>query len=497
MKSLKVSFISFAMALFVAVFSLTAQIPQALAANGASLPSFEDLAEQLLPTVVNISTVTKLDVSKNRQIIPMLPKGSPFEDFFKDFYGQPEQDEDGEPVEQKTSAVGSGFVIDAEKGYIVTNAHVIKDADEVKVVIDNNKSLEAEVIGSDSKTDIALLKVKETKDLTAVNWGDSDKLRVGSWVLAIGNPFGLGGSVTAGIVSARHRDINAGPYDEYIQTDASINKGNSGGPMFNTKGEVVGINTAIFSPTGGSVGIGFAVPSNMAKNVISQLIKYGKTKRGWLGVRIQEVTPEIAENLNLDKAQGAMIASVNPKGPAAKAGIKTGDIVLKFDGHEVEEMRRLPKIVADTEVGKKVRVVIWRKGKTKVLSVDLGQLEKAEEEGLVASKDVPKEKVKSDDVEIPELDITVAELNDNLKDLYNIDEGKSGIIVTKVKRGGIASEKGLRAGDLITEVNQQEIKSPKELAKLLKQEIKAKKSSILLFVSRGDDVRFIALKLKK
>jgi serine protease Do len=469
-----------------------------VAAQTASrLPGFEDLAEKLVPTVVNVSTTMKLEAPEKGELPPMpeLPPGSPFEEFFKDFYDQYQNG--APPAEEKASSLGSGFVIDAANGYIVTNNHVIKDAEEIKVILNDNTSLEATLVGTDEKTDIALLKVKTTKPLTAVTWGDSDKARVGSWILAIGNPFGLGGTVTAGIVSARHRDINAGPYDEFIQTDASINKGNSGGPMFNMNGEVVGVNTAIFSPSGGSVGIGFAVPSNLARNVTDQLIKYGKTKRGWLGVRIQEVTPEIAESLKLEKPAGALVARVTPKGPAEKAGIKTGDVIMKFDGKDINEMRELPKLVAEAEVGKKSTLTLWRKGKELSVTVDLGQLEKAEESGMIAGKKEEKKEPNFKSTAVESIGLSLTALDDQLRDTYKIPKTTNGVLVTEVKKDGLAIEKGIMPGDVIVEVDQQEVTEPTQVIDRIAAAEKAKHISVLLFIARHEDMRFVALKLKK
>jgi serine protease Do len=467
-------------------------------ATAARPPGFEDLAEKLLPTVVNVSTTMKIEAPEKGQLpkMPELPPGSPFEDFFKDFY---DQFQNGRPpADEKASSLGSGFVIDAEKGYIVTNNHVIRDADEIKVILNDNTTLDAALVGTDEKTDIALLKVKTDKPLMAAQWGDSDTAKVGSWIIAIGNPFGLGGTVTAGIVSARQRDINAGPYDEFIQTDASINRGNSGGPMFNMKGEVIGVNTAIFSPSGGSVGIGFAVPSNMAENVISQLIKYGKTKRGWLGVRIQEVTPEIAENLGLGKVRGAMIASVTPKGPAEKAGVKAGDIILSFNGQPVDEMRHLPRLVAETEVGKKVPLTVWRKSKEETVIVDLGQLEKAEETGMIASeKKTEGGQAETKATAVASLGISVASLTDAVRNTYKIDKETKGVLITDIKKGSIAADKGLLPGDIVVEIDQQEVATPEQVSGRVAEAEKAGRSSVLLFVARRDDMRFVALKLKK
>ena len=496
---------SFLTIMFAVIISFTVLYSNIALAHeeNAHLTVFEDLAEKLVPTVVNISTVTSIDVNKQFGGLRVpdfrnMPKGgNPFEEFFKQFDDQNEDDDGNSPVEkEKVTSLGSGFVIDAEKGYIVTNSHVVRDADEVTVILNDNINIKAEIIGKDDKTDIALLKVKTKNKLVAAKFGDSDKLRVGSWVLAIGNPFGFGGTVTAGIVSARHRDINSGPYDEYIQTDASINKGNSGGPMFNTAGEVVGVNTAIFSPMGGSVGIGFAVPANIVKKVIDQLIKYGKTKRGWLGVNIQEVSPEIAESMGLKEAVGAIVAGVNPEGPSAKAGVKSGDIILEFDGKKIDKMRELPKLVADTKVGKKVNLVLLRKGKKRKVTVVLGQLEKAEEDGLIASSK-PSEKTKIETFNVDEIGISAATLNKQMRLKYNIAEDIKGVVVTNVKHNGEAFEKGLAEGDVIIEVNQKEVISPKHIVSEIKKAKKDKKSSVLLFISRGNDKRFVALKLKK
>lgn len=473
---------------------VTLLAPRPAAAQEAPPASFEELAEKLLPAVVNISTTSK--VTQVAPQLPQFPPGSPFENFFKDFYeqyrGQLPQRED------KISALGSGFIIDAEKGYVVTNNHVIKDADEIRIILQDDTSLDATLIGVDDKTDLAVLQVKtEGRQLTAVSFGDSDKAKVGSWVLAIGNPFGLGGSVTAGIVSARQRDINAGPYDDFIQTDASINRGNSGGPMFNMKGEVIGVNTAIFSPSGGSVGIGFAVPSNLAQNVVAQLIKYGQTRRGWLGVRIQDVTPEIAEGFGLKgKARGALVSSLTEGSPAGKAGIEQGDIILSFDGHDIDAMRRLPRIVAETEVGKKVPVKIWRKGAEMMVTVELGQMEQA-----AADADKPADKTQpatpaTEKKELPELGMTIAPLSDALRQAYGIPDAAKGVVVTAVTAGGIAAERGIAAGDVVVEVDQEEATSIDGVAAKVAAAKSAGRTSVLLFVARKDDRRFVALKLK-
>lgn len=467
--------------------------PAAPAAAQSAPPSFETLAERLLPSVVNISTTAK--VTQTGPVMPQFPPGSPFEHFFKDFYeqyrGQMPQRQD------KVSALGSGFIIDAEKGYVVTNNHVIKDADEIRIILQDDTSIDAILVGVDEKTDLAVLQVKtEGRQLNAVGWGDSDNAKVGSWVLAIGNPFGLGGSVTAGIVSARKRDINAGPYDDFIQTDASINRGNSGGPMFNMQGEVIGVNTAIFSPTGGSVGIGFAVPSNLAKNVVAQLIKYGQTRRGWLGVRIQDVTPEIAERFGLKgRARGALVSSLTPDSPAQKAGMQEGDIILTFDGQQIDAMRSLPRIVAETEVGKKVPVAIWRKGAETTLTVELGQMEAADQAAAPAPATAPAA-APAQSKEVPELGLTVTALSDALRKTHGIADNATGVVVTAVAPGSVAAERGFIAGDLIIEVDQQDSGTPDNVAARVAAAKKAGQSSVLLFVARKDDRRFVALKLK-
>ena len=359
----------------------------------------------------------------------------------------------------------------------------------------DDETLEAEVIGRDEKTDIAVLKVSTDKKLTAVRFGNSDSLRVGDWVLAIGNPFGLGGTVTAGIVSARQRDINSGPYDDYIQTDASINRGNSGGPMFNLAGEVIGINTAIFSPSGGSVGIGFAIPADLAKPVINQIVKYGRTRRGWLGVRIQKVTDEIADSLGLDEAKGALVASITAGSPAAKAGVKSGDIILSFNGKTIHEMRELPRIVAETEIDTAATVTVLREGKTKTLKIKIGELEKAEDDGLLetSATQAPAGKGTS----IDKLGLTVKPLGQGTRREYGIGSDVTGVVVTDVKSLSDAIEKGLAPGDIITEVNQTSVESPQDLKDAVENALKNKRGSVLLLISRDDDMRFVALKLEK
>ncbi len=451
--------------------------------------SFADLVEELTPAVVNISSTQKMEAPEDFPELPQFPPGSPFEDFFEKFM---ERRGDGLPMMPATS-LGSGFVIDAQQGYIITNNHVIKDAEEVRVTFHDDETVVAEVIGHDEKTDLAVLKVDTKKKLTAVKFGDSDVLRVGDWVVAIGNPFGLGGTVTAGIISARQRNINSGPYDDFLQTDASINRGNSGGPMFNLDGEVIGINTAIFSPSGGSVGIGFAIPAALAKPVIDQIIQYGRTRRGWLGVRIQQVTDEIAESLGLPETYGALVASVTEGGPAEKAGILPGDIITGFNGERIDEMRILPRVVAKAEIGVESGLSYWRDGEMKTTKVKIGELEKAEEEGLLDTGDMaPDLSGKA----IPEVGMSVVQLTDALRTEYALSPTVEGVLITKVEDASEAAAKGLMDGDVIVEVNQKPVKTPDEVIAIIEKAKAAERASVLLLVSREGDVRFTALRLK-
>lgn len=455
--------------------------------------SFADMAERLQPTVVNISSTQKLDAeSQQMPDMPAFPEGSPFEDFFNDYMKRHQDQMQSVP----SASLGSGFIIDKDKGYIVTNNHVIKDAQEIRVTLHDNAIVNASVIGKDEKTDIALLQADlKDHDVAAASLGDSDAMRVGDWVIAIGNPFGLGGTVTAGIISARKRDINAGPYDDFIQTDASINRGNSGGPMFNMKGEVIGINTAIFSPSGGSVGIGFAIPSAMTKSVIEQLIKYGKTRRGWLGVRIQTVTDEIAESLGLGKARGALVASLTDTGPAEKAGLKAGDIIIRFDDKPVPDMRALPKLVAEAEIGKTVPVTIWRNGKETNLKVAVGELEVAEEKGLIEKLD-PTETTKTDYGElIPDMGTRLMALTPDIRQQFSLSSDVSGLVVMDVDGNSDAAKKGLTEGDVIVELNQIPVKTIAEVKKAVAAARDANKTSVLMLVNRQGDIQFIAIKL--
>jgi serine protease Do len=480
--------------------------------------SFADMVDKLLPSVVNISSTQKIVAKTDEnQGMPTgnpfegLPENSPFynspfQDFFEEFMERNggggnggEGEMGGDPSVPPTS-LGSGFIIDAEKGYVITNAHVIKDADEVQVTLHDDTILNAKIIGSDEKMDLAVLKIDPKEHaLQGVSFGNSDTMRVGDWVVAIGNPFGLGGTVTAGIISARQRNINAGPYDDFIQTDASINRGNSGGPMFSMMGQVIGINTAIFSPSGGSVGIGFAIPSALAEPVIKQLIEFGHTRRGWLGVKIQSVNDEIAESLGLDKARGALIAGVTAGGPAEKSGIKVGDVILEFAGKDVAEMRFLPRIVAETEIGKKAPVVVWRDGKKVTFDVDLGELEKAEKDGLLAendkAQDSQKPEAKTEGETVSALGLTLSSIGAAERQHYKLDETVTGIIVQDVAKDSESLKKGIRKGDIIQEANQNPITNIQDLKDQVDNAKKDKRNSILLLINRAGNIRFVAVAL--
>jgi len=458
---------------------------------------FADLAEKLLPAVVNISTTQTITAKNEEEMMPdlQLPPGSPFEDFFKDFLQKHGQELQQQQRKHKANALGSGFIIDPA-GYIVTNNHVIDGADEINVILQDDTNLPATVVGRDKKTDLALLKVTSKKPLTAVSFGDSDKVRVGDWILAIGNPYGLGGTVTAGIISARARDINAGPYDEFLQTDAPINRGNSGGPMFDMDGNVVGINTAIFSPSGGSIGIGFAIPSTLAKNIVEQLKESGHIRRGWLGVRIQNVTQDIADGLGLSPPRGALVSSVSPDGPAAKAGIQPGDVVISFDGKDVPDMHRLPLMVAETDVDKTVDIVVFRKGQSVSLKVKVGELAAKESAEDDEGQQEPTKPVTPNADKVDDLGVSVAPLTDALRTRFDIKKGVTGVVVTSVSPDGVAADVGMQIGDVIGEAAQQEIKSSKDLIEHVKQAKKEGKP-LLLLINRKDDLQFVAVTFGK
>ena len=462
------------------------------------MPSFADLAERLLPAVVNVSTTQTLRQpgpqapgGRRGPDVPQFPPGSPFEEFFREFFDR--QRPDAPP--RRAQSLGSGFIVDSA-GFIVTNNHVIAEADEIKVTLHDNEQLTAKVVGRDTKTDLALLKVESPKPLPFVRLGDSDKARVGDWVITIGNPFGLGGTVTTGIISARQRDINAGPYDDFIQTDASINRGNSGGPMFNLAGEVIGINTAIYSPSGGSVGIGFAIPTALAKPVLDQLRQFGKARRGWIGVNIQSVTDEIAESLGLDKARGALVARVSDGGPAEKAKIQAGDVILKFDGHDVTEMRRLPRLVAETPVDKTVPLVVWRKGKEVTVPVKVGELEEAEQVAAVPN-DTGRNAPGPATPTVDTLGMSLAPLSQELRERFEINDRTRGVVITRVEDGSPAAERGLRPGEVIVEVNQEAVNSPQQVADKVTQAKTQGRRGVLVMVDRQGEQRFVGLSVDK
>jgi serine protease Do len=485
-----------AAALLFALASIT--MPHPAAARPAP-DGFADLAARLLPSVVNISTTQTLKSEGGEHSgteMPELPPGSPFEQFFHDFFDHGRQNgQQGEALPRRAASLGSGFVVDPA-GYIVTNNHVIADADDITVILHDNTNLKATLVGRDTKTDIALLKVNITKPLPATVWGDSDAARVGDWVLAIGNPFGLGGSVTAGILSARQRDINSGPYDDYLQTDASINRGNSGGPMFNMDGQVIGITTAIYSPTGGSIGIGFAIPAALAAEVVEELKSESDhtVHRGWLGVRIQAVTDEIAESLGLDRARGALVASVTPKGPAAAAGVQPGDVVLTFNKKPVDDMRHLPRLVAETPVGRTVPLTLWRKRFEQTIEVKIARLEESDVKPAVA-QDVEPKAPPGKPGSVKTLGLTLSGITPDLKAKFSLADGAKGVVVVEVANDSAAAARGFRPGDLIMEAAQAEVKDPDDVAREVAEAKKSGRKSILLMVDRQGDLRYVALGL--
>ena len=440
--------------------------------------SFADLAEKLMPSVVNISTTQTVKTTTNN--FPFqFPPGSPFGEMFKDFE---------RPTERKAASLGSGFII-RDNGTVITNNHVIANAEDILVRV-GDKEYKAEVLGADPYMDIAVLKMKTKEKFTTVKFGDSDKARVGDWAVAIGNPFGLGGTVTAGIISARNRDINLTRYDDFIQTDASINQGNSGGPLFNLEGEVIGINTAIIAPgQSGSIGIGFAIPANAASNVIDQLIEFGETKRGWLGVRIQEVTKEIAEVEKLKKPEGALVASVGQNSPADKAGIKAGDIILEFDGKKIDTMRNLPKVVANTKVGKSVQLKIWRNKKSISKRLILGRLESSEEFKEKKTKVVKKE------IEIETLKITVRDITDKDISSRNLNKNTTGAVIVNISNKSSLINL-LSVNDIIVEVQKTPIKKSSDLNKIV-QDIfkKGEKTLLLTIINSNNQRRYLGVKI--
>ncbi|PTX56422.1 serine protease Do [Litoreibacter ponti] len=471
-----------ARALAALVLGLALVMAQAIAANAKMPESFADLADQVSPAVVNITTSTTVAGAGNDGPRPIVPEGSPLEDFFNDFMDRQQQGQ----RPRRSSALGSGFVI-SEDGFIVTNNHVIDKADEIEIEFFSGEKLDATLIGTDPKTDIALLKVESDEPLPFVAFGDSDAARVGDWVVAVGNPLGQGFSVSAGIVSQRGRALS-GAYDDFIQTDAAINRGNSGGPLFNVEGEVIGVNTAILSPSGGSIGIGFSMASNVVTKVVDQLKEFGETRRGWLGVRIQDVTEDVAEALELADAKGALVTDV-PEGPGKDAGIEAGDVITTFDGSDVTDTRELVRLVGNTTVGKAVRVVVIRDGKSETLKVTLGRREEAEATAVPVALD--KQNVEEKTI----LGVTVAVLNDELRTQLGLDEGLEGLVVKEVAEDSDAYEKGLRAGDLIVEAGQRKVDAISDLEERIEEARDAGRKSFLMLIRREGDPRFVALSL--
>jgi len=447
--------------------------------------SFADLADRLLPTVVNIATTQTLKPVGGAQGLPNIPPGSPLADLFKDFLGQ------GRNLPRHVTSLGSGFIIDPS-GYIVTNNHVVAEggavADQISVTLNDGRTLPAKLIGRDEKTDLALLKVNPPKPLPFAKFADSDTARIGNWVIAIGNPFGLGSTVTAGIVSARNRDIESGPYDDFIQTDAPINRGNSGGPLFDMDGNVVGVNSAIYSPSGGSVGIAFSIPANLVREVVAQLRQFGGARRGWVGVRIQQVTDDIAEGLGLPSTHGALIADVTPNGPAARGGVQNGDFIVAFDGKAVNDSRSLSRAVADAPVNKTVAIDLWRKGKKMTVHITVLRLNEPGSPVPKGGKPAPGPKVAT-------LGLSLGALDANARGQYHIPGNVQGVLVTDVVAESPAGEKNIQPGDVIVQVQGNPVKTPDDVAKHLDFARKAGKKVVALLIRRGNDTTYVAVKL--
>ena len=463
-----------------AIAAFLAATPSAWARGAPD--SFADLSAKLLPSVVNISTSQTLKAPPQAQL-PDLPPDSPLADLFKNFLGPKAN------APRHVTSLGSGFIIDPS-GFIVTNNHVIENSEQITVQLQDGSQLPAKLVGRDAKTDLALLKVSPKKPLPATHFGDSDKARIGDWVIAIGDPFGIGSTVTAGIVSARNRDISAGPYDDFIQTDAPINKGNSGGPLFDMDGNVIGINSAIFSPSGGSVGIGFAIPANLARVVIGQLRQFGVARRGWIGVRIQGVTPDIAEGMGLSTTQGALVAEVTPGGPAAKAGLANGDLVTGFDGKPITESRSLPRIVADTPIGKTVNIDVLRKNRKASYHIQIAKLDEGPADKPGPKLPPPPPKAKS---RLSQLGLSLSLLDSPARAKFKLGAGVKGVVVTDVDPTSPAADKNLLPGDVIVEVQNQAVKSPDETEARLDADAKAGRKVELLLVNRGGDMRYIGV----
>ncbi len=474
------------------------------AVAGAQLPTFAPLVKKVLPAVVNVSVTEKADTVADEQDMDSDGNGphqgmpsSPFDEFLRKFFEQQGQGFPGMPMRpmphpEQRMALGSGFIIDPA-GYIVTNNHVVADADKVTVIFQDGSKHPAKVLGRDTKTDLALLKIDAKEPLPYVTWGDSNAAQVGDWVLAVGNPFGLGGTVSSGIISARGRDIHSGPYDDYLQLDAAINRGDSGGPTFNLNGQVIGINTAIYSPNGGSVGIGFAIPSSLARPVIDQLREHGKVERGWLGVQIQEVTPEIAQSLNLPKAKGALVADVTPGSPAAKAGLKQGDVILSFNGHDVAKVRDLPIVVAQTPVGEKAKVDVFRDGRDEHFDIAVGQMP----ENLQMAQNGRGGDDQGAGENTTALGVKLAPLTNQLRQRAGVPKDVKGVIVTAIDDSSPLAELGIQPGDVIEQVNQEPVTTPQQAEAKLKQAESGRNKSVLLLINRHGINQYLALSMSK
>lgn len=463
-------------------------------ASAAPAPdSFAPLVKKVTPAVVNISSERAAPAEEQMQGMPQLPfdvpEGSPFEKFFEQFRDR--MPHGGRPAPRgEARALGSGFVIDPE-GYIVTNNHVIDDATNIEVTFDDEKTYPATLVGTDEQTDLALLKVDAPQELPFVEWGNSDSIEIGDWVLAVGNPFGLGNTVTSGILSARSRDINAGPYDDFLQIDAAVNRGNSGGPTFSTEGKVIGVNTAIISPSGGSVGIGFAVPSNLARDIVAQLKETGHVERGWLGVQIQSVSPEIAEAIGLDEPHGAMVAQVISGSPAERAGLQQGDVILGYNGSEIDAVRDLPRLVAGTPAGESAEVRIHRGGEIQTITVDIAKME-------------PQQVAEASDRSAPSqasptaaFGAQLAPITPELRQQYQVPEDVEGVAVVGVEPGSPAAENGLQIGDVIRQVDRKKVSEPSEVETITENAKKENQNSLLLLVNRSGDDRFVGVRISK
>src|SRR6202161_331271 len=473
-----------ACALAVLSVLLAAPLASSPAAAQARPSNLADLVDQVAEAVVNISATQTVE---DKDVAPDLPKGTPFDEMFEDFFKN--HGINPQPRARRAQSLGSGFIIDSS-GVVITNNHVVGDANDIVVIFTDGRKLKARVIGKDPKVDVAVLKVESDKPLKVVKFGDSDKARVGDGLMPVGNPSGLGETVTAGILSARNRNIESGPYDDFLQTDASINKGNSGGPLFNMQGEVIGINTAILSPSGGSIGIGFATPSDTVQPVIEQLEKYGETHRGWLGVRIQPVDDGIAESLQLGTARGALVAGIDDNGPAKPAGLLAGDVIVKFDGKDIKESRDLPRLVASLPVGKQVEVVIMRKGQELTKTVTLGRLEDGEKQ-MAKAEGATTTPPEAESTSAKALGMGLSALGDEARKTYKLKDTVKGVVVTAIEPNSAAAEKGLRPGDVIEEVNQQTVEKPSDVSKAIDALKKqGKKSALLLGANGAGEVRF-------